>query len=266
MRAQKKRERASPAHQSLFKKVTINQATEGRLPVFGEKAADATCLVWGDSHAMALVPGIDAACKTRGIRGFQATASATAPILDFYAMTQHGLNELAPAFSRAVVNFAVEKRVDIIFLSGRWKIYASQPKFAACLGRTIEELSTAGIYVVIIRDIAEFRHGNPTVQLAMAVQLSRDVTRVGMPLADHLRANERCNALFDRIAGNTASVFDPAPAFVDEKGLWRAEYGGESMYIDDHHLSIAGSLRLQPLFEALFDRLLPPAEQSEDVP
>jgi peptidoglycan/LPS O-acetylase OafA/YrhL len=262
----KERDRGSPVSQSLFKSVTIKQATEGRLPGFGEKDAAATCLVWGDSHAMAIVPGIDAACKTRGIRGVQATASATAPIVDFYAMTQHGLNERAPVFSRAVANFAVAKRVDIVFLSGRWRIYASQPNFEPCLGRTIKELSDAGICVVIIRDIAEFRYGNPTTQLAMAVQLGRDVTRVGVRLADHLRANDRCNALFDRFAGNNVSVFDPAPAFVDETGLWRAEYGGESMYIDDHHLSIAGSLRLQPLFEALFDRLLPPAEHSEDAP
>ena len=261
------RDRGTAAWQLLFKKVPIEQVIDGTLPTFGATSGDATCLVWGDSHAMAVIPGIDAACTTRGVRGFQAPYSATPPLLDFHVMTPYGLSERAIAFNRATVDFAVAKRVDIIFISGRWKFYARRPTFAACLGRTIEELSDAGIHVVLVRDVADFYRGaNPTRKLAMAVQLGRDVTRVGMPLADHLRANERCNTLFDRIARNNVSVFDPAPAFVDETGLWRAEYGGESMYIDDDHLSIAGSLRLQPLFEALFDRLLPPAEQSEDAP
>jgi peptidoglycan/LPS O-acetylase OafA/YrhL len=263
----KERDRGSPAWQLLFKKVPLEQIIDGTLPTFGATSGDATCLVWGDSHAMALIPGIDAASKTRGVRGFQATYSATPPLLDFQLMTQHGLSERVIAFNRATVDFAVAKRVDIIFISGRWMFYARRPNFAACLGRTIEELSDAGIHVVLVRDVADFsRRANPTRELAMAVQLGKDVTRVGMPLADHLRVNDRCNVLFDRFASNHVSVFDPAPAFVDETGLWRAEYGGESMYIDDHHLSITGSLRLQPLFEALFDRLLPPAEQPEDAP
>jgi hypothetical protein len=263
----KERDRGSPAWQLLFKQVPIEQIIDGTLPAFGATVGEATCLVWGDSHAMALIPGIDAACKTRGVRGFQATYSATPPLLDFSVKTQYGLNERGPAFNRAAVDFAVANRVNIVFLSGRWKFYARQPTFAACLRKTIEELSEAGIHVVLVRDVADFSNGaNPTRELAMAVRLGRDVTRVGMPLTDHARANERSNTMFDRIARNNVSVFDPASAFVDETGLWRAEYGGESMYIDAHHLSVAGSLRLQPLFEALFDRLLPPAEQPEDAP
>ncbi|MCX5966478.1 MAG: SGNH hydrolase domain-containing protein [Cyanobacteria bacterium] len=165
-----------------------------------------------------------------------------------------------------MINFALAKRVDIVFLVGRWNIYCHESNFESDLHRTITKLSDAHIRVVIIRDIAEFRYGNPTLQLAMAANLGRDVTRVGVPFADHVRAGKRCNAIFDRLTGGNVSVFDPATAFVDKTGLWRAEYGGASMYIDAHHLSVAGSLRLQSLFEALFDRLLSPAEQREDAP
>ena len=103
-------------------------------------------------------------------------------------------------------------------------------------------------------------------QLALAVQLGSDVSSFGVPLTDYLKRNERPNKILDSLVADNVSVFDPSPAFVDDTGLWRAEYGGDSMYSDDHHLSVAGSLRLQPLFEALFDRLLPPAEQPEDAP
>lgn len=260
------RQAVPAAWRSQLRQITIEQAEEGRLPVFGEKEADATCLVWGDSHALALIPGIDAACKTHGVRCFHATHAATAPVIDFVAKTKFGLNEQAPAFSQAVMNFALAKRVDVVFLAARWKIYARQPDFEPCFDRTVKKLSDAGIHVVIVRDVAEFQHGNPTMQLAMAAQFGTDATRVGVPLASHRKADERSNTMFDRFAATTVSVFDPTPAFVDETGLWRAEYGGQSMYNDDNHLSVAGSLRLQPLFEALFDRLLPATERSGDVP
>ncbi|MCX5966477.1 MAG: acyltransferase family protein [Cyanobacteria bacterium] len=72
------------SRQLRLREITIKQATEGRLPVLGAKAAHSTLLIWGDSHAVALLPGIDAACKTREIRCLQATHSATAPIINFF--------------------------------------------------------------------------------------------------------------------------------------------------------------------------------------
>jgi hypothetical protein len=76
---------------------------------------------------MAVIPGIDAACKTRGVRGFQATYSATPPLLDFHVMTPYGLNERAIAFNRATVDFAVAKRVDITTPGVKYLTYTLCP-------------------------------------------------------------------------------------------------------------------------------------------
>jgi hypothetical protein len=247
--------------------VTIEEIKTGRLPRFGAETGDITCLVWGDSHARRLIPGIDAACKTHGVRGFDATHPGTAPILDFFSITPHGLNDRAPAFNRAVVDFALARHIDIVFVSCIWSRHARTPLFESCLRKTIRECADAGINVVIVRDVAAFtNHADPTMQLALAVQLGSDVSSFGVPLTDYLKKNERPNKILDSLVADNVSVFDPSPAFVDDTGLWRAEHGGDSMYSDDHHLSVAGSLRLQPLFEALLDRLLPPAEQSEYAP
>jgi peptidoglycan/LPS O-acetylase OafA/YrhL len=247
--------------------VTIEEIKTGRLPRFGAETGDITCLVWGDSHARRLIPGIDAACKTHGVRGFDATHPGTAPILDFFSITPHGLNDRAPAFNRAVVDFALARQIDVVFVSCIWSKHARTPLFESRLRKTIGECADAGIEVVIVRDVAAFKnHADPTMQLALAVQLGSDVSSFGVPLTDYLKRNERPNKILDSLVADNVSVFDPSPAFVDDTGLWRAEYGGDSMYSDDHHLSVAGSLRLQPLFEALFDRLLPLAEQPEDAP
>ena len=109
---------------------------------------------------------------------------------------------------------------------------------------------------MVVRDIAHFKgEADPNRLLAQAVQWGGDVTRIGVPLADARNANDYANSQLNRIAGGSIPALDLAPAIVDTTGLWRAEYGGESMYYDYGHLSIAGSLRLQPLFEALFNRL-----------
>jgi len=240
--------------QSYRRTVPPDALRQGTLPEFGAAGGPVTCFVWGDSHAMSLIPGIDAACRTRGVRGFQVTHHATAPLLDFFVRKRLGLNERAPSFNRAVVDHAVAEHVDVVFIVGYWVSYADRPNFESCLRRTVRELSDAGIHVVLVRDVARFPY-NPNMKLSMAVRLGRDVTKVGVPFVDYLKINKPWNDLFDELAGDNVSALDLASVFVDETGLWRAEQGGESMYRDHDHLTTAGSLRLQPLFEAFFDGL-----------
>ena len=203
---------------------------------------------------MSLIPGIDAACKTRGVRGFQVTNHSTAPLLDFVVRERLGLNERASLFNRAVVDHAVAEHVNVVLIVGYWVSYADQPGFEASLRKTVRELADAGIHVVLVRDVARFPY-DPNMKLSMAVRLGRDVAKVGVPDADYRRINKRWNDLFDQLAGDNVSVIDLSPVFVDETGLWRAEQSGISMYYDHDHLTTAGSLRVQPLFEAFFDGL-----------
>jgi len=234
--------------------VSLESLQQGTLPAFGDADGSVACLVWGDSHAMSLIPGIDAACRGRGVRGVQITNHATAPLLDFFVRKRLGLNERAPAFNRAVVDYAVAEHIDVVFIVGYWFSYGDQPHFDASLRKTVAELADAGIHVVLVRDVARFPY-DPNLKLSMAVRLGGDVSKVGVPVAGYLKINRRWNDLFDQLAGDTVSVLDLSPVFVDETSLWRAEQDGVSMYWDHDHLSTAGSLRLQPLVEALFDGL-----------
>ena len=234
--------------------VAIDDVRQGTVPVCGADSGPATCMLWGDSHAMALVPGIDAACRARGIRCAVVASPATAPLLGFVARSGAGLNERGPAFARAVVDRAQADRVDVVVIAGLWAWYAEASDFVACLQATVGELSAAGIRVVLVRDVAKFPY-DPALALFQASRLGRDVTKVGVTVGEHARANSRCDAAFDRLPAGAASVVDLAPALVDEAGLWRAEYDGVANYRDADHLSAAGGLRVQARFEILFDGL-----------
>jgi peptidoglycan/LPS O-acetylase OafA/YrhL len=247
---------AAQNSQPFRHEVSIEELRGSGPPKFGVPDGSFKLLVWGDSHAMALVAGIDAACEAHYVEGFQATHSNTPPLLDFIVQRRWAKNEKAPDFNRVAIDFAIKQKVNVVILAAFWSDYAHHEGFERSLVRTIEELDRAGIQVVIVKDVA-LHDGNVPLKLSMAIRMGQDVDKIGVPLDEHLRRNELCNEIFDRIKKSIPSlrILDPAPRFVDESGLWRAEYDGEAMCWDHTHLTAAGSLRLKPLFERLFDDL-----------
>ena len=238
----------------LFRhEVTTKMVKEGELPTFGAVDGRRTCLVWGDSHAMALVPGIDAACKACGIKGYQVTQSSSPPLSNTGEETDLGRKPNGE-FNRAVLDLANSKKFDVVILGGYWSRYAKQPSFEPALVRTVEELLAAGVRVAFVGGVAEQQGYMPLV-LSMAVRFQKDDGKIGVPLQKHREANQSYSEVLERLRRKGLLVLDPAPYFVDDSGLWRAEYDGKSMYWDAHHLTVEGSLRLQPLFEQLFHDL-----------
>jgi len=110
--------------------ISVDQAERGDFPVLGDPNGPMSCILWGDSHAMAVMAGLDAACKSLGFRAYQATHSSTPPVVDMVYASQFGLNRLAPQFNAATLNFIRTKRIPVVFLSGRWANYAKLDGFA----------------------------------------------------------------------------------------------------------------------------------------
>ena len=234
--------------------VSLERAVSGQLPLVGVLGGSVRCILWGDSHARALVPGLDAAARGFGIQIYQATHSATPPILNFKSSRKPILSEQWPPFNRAIFNFARSNQINLAILAAAWPSYADQPGFEQHLTETVVGLQQAGLRVVIVLDVAR-QNGEVPLVLSMAVRRGKDVTRIGIPRSQYLSDNARCNEVIRRLGMKGVEVLDLAPFFVDSAGLWRAEMGGESLYLDTSHLSVEGSLRLQPLFKELFTSL-----------
>jgi peptidoglycan/LPS O-acetylase OafA/YrhL len=239
---------------AFLSEVTADQVRSDQLPRFGVAKGTPRCLVWGDSHAMALIPGIDAACKSRGVLGFQATHSLTAPLLDYVYNSKSDWSEKSPVFNRAVLESAVRNHVDLAILAAAWSRYARNPSFEQALRRTIDELRGARISVAIVLDVADQVEDVPTV-LARRVLQGASTSDFGVSLEAHRSKNQVADDIIRRIASGNCLVIDPAPAFVTGKGFWPAEIGGEVLYCDAGHLSIQGSLHLKGLFEEAVDSL-----------
>lgn len=234
--------------------VSIDDVRNGSLPTFGDPKGTVTCLLWGDSHAQAVVPGIDAACKSIGVLGFQATYSNTPPLLDFDSSETHP-GQQSPEFGRAVVDFAISHQIDFVLVTASWQKYSQIPSFEECFDRTVRELNEAGIVIAVLKDVAA-QIADPPTMLARAVERGLDPEKIGVPSHVHDVKQRMPNAVFEKHRKNPVVLIDPAVVFVDENGLWRAELDGKSMYRDAGHLFREGALRLVPVFEKLLDSFL----------
>ena len=232
--------------------LTVARVQNGAVPSFGVENGRLKCLVWGDSHAMSLVPGVEEACHARKVQGFQITHSATPPLLDFINRQVFGLNDASPAFNRAVVDFARANGVELVILGGAWPDYVKDSTFETQLQSTVDELCATGIRVAIVLDVA-WQDVDVPLELAHNVWLGLPTSTVGVPIEKQRAKNALCDPIINRVARGKATVLDPAPYFVQESGIWPAEIDGKALYFDYHHLSKTGSLRLQDLFEELFD-------------
>ncbi|MEN9664856.1 MAG: hypothetical protein RLZZ326_1219 [Planctomycetota bacterium] len=235
--------------------VSVDAAERGEFPSFGMSEARDTVMVWGDSHAMMIVPGVDAASRTLGISGIQATYSDTPPLLDLVVHgSQYGLGAEGPRLSRAVVKTILDRPVRLVVIGAHWENYADRSDFERCLRETVDAITSAGIPVCLMLDVPSFSTPVPEALARRAI--------FGLPTADLVVSereyqiqNRLVNAIIRRVAENRAVILDPREIMTDSSGNWVAELGGEALYEDSSHLSGAGGQRLAPLFERLFQEL-----------
>ena len=99
-------------------------------------------LLWGDSHAAHLYPGLRAEATQREFRIAQLTASACPPLLGYSSSKRPNCR----AINDAVLARARSVRPDTVVLSARWEEYRS----LSGLRRTVAELRRAGVEEIVV--------------------------------------------------------------------------------------------------------------------
>lgn len=235
--------------------VLLADVTGNRLPEFGDRSGKRKCLIWGDSHAMALIPALDETCRELGVRGFQATYGATLPLMDFRSARDGSAPE---QYDEAVLNRILAAEFDIVILAGYWSRDSDNPDFLPSLQETITLLSSTGVRVVIMRDVPT-QAGNASSLIAAPLRRGTDLEEVGVTLEQHRRRQQAADDALADLATGSVSVVDPAPFLIDETKRCRIVMNGECLYSDEHHLSVAGARRLKPLFAEILTPLRAPA-------
>jgi peptidoglycan/LPS O-acetylase OafA/YrhL len=226
-----------------------------QLPSWPSRAPEKLrALVWGDSHAMAVMAGVVAACEKRPVTLFQTTHSDTPPLVGFDSRPLHR-GQAPPDFGEAVLRLCRRERIDLVIMAASWAKYSRVSSFEASLERTLHELASLGAHAVLVADYPTGRELSPRSVLA-AYLFSEDIEAIGITLAQHEEKNEGVAHVLARHATKDVCIRDPISAFVNSDGICGAVAEGKALYVDGTHLCRNGGLMMTGFFGAVLDECL----------
>jgi len=218
----------------------------------GSPSAPPALLVWGDSHAMSILPVLDDCGRKDGVHLVAATNHATAPVLNYVHYDRAGLNEKAIPFGAAILHYVRAESIPNVLLAARWSKYSQDENFKAALLETIDALGAGGTRVFFMKDVPNFEF-NVSRVLTKYAWLGRDLRSLTMPRNVYEGTESSYTHLLPEIAQRNAVVLDPARFFTSaaDPGTIIPFDSNGSYYFDHAHLSTHGALALRPLFSPL---------------
>jgi SGNH domain (fused to AT3 domains) len=260
----------NPARATCFLGWTA-QVTPPAACLVGNPAARGEVLVWGDSHADAVTPGVLAWAQAHGLAVRQATRSGCPPLTSAFVLVDgRRLDPGCLRFDRNVLALARDQAVKLVVLSARWPMYmnarppmggydppmtlidagSGRPTdLAAELDHTLTAIEASGATarVLVIGPVPELPFSPPDC-VAQATRFGLDPAHCrAEPNADTLaRANPAIAAIARAAARHQAAgVITPSRSLCTGPTC-RAVDSGDILYFDADHLSASGSRRLLP--------------------
>jgi hypothetical protein len=213
-------------------------------------------LVWGDSHAKAVLPAIEAVCLRRGLGCLAALHSGVPPVAGYARRTgDMGAEELAE-YGNRVMEAAVDQQVQRVVLAGFWEAYGSQDSdgLRRALLATTDRLQAAGTRVSFVKDVPRF-YRNPG---RAVLWLQNGYGRLALSVSETEYATQNAfqHRVLPELVARGVEVLDPLPALkqigggdhypaMDRRGL---------LYHDRDHLSVHGARAVEGVFEGLGER------------
>jgi peptidoglycan/LPS O-acetylase OafA/YrhL len=239
----------------------------GNLVQLGTGARPAEILVWGDSHAMAILPAIESVCVESGLCARAATHAATPPTPGFLFQRIWGVSAREiDRYSSAVMRYAQSGAVSAVILVGYWEHYGrtDAAKFGDAIFKTIDLLQAAGVSVYFMKDVPAFGFDVPRA-LVRCSAADQDLSQLGMMPADYRVENRFEASILPKLAKRGVHILDPVPvlrARTNSQAIFPFDSGG-SFYHDRHHLSTYGAMAIKSLFIPVFRQIARSADQNK---
>ena len=225
-----------------------------RLVRFGAPDAEVEVFVWGDSHAMAILPVVDEVCKELNLGGMTAKSASTAPVVNWVCKHLHqGKEELDYNFAvlNRIKKMAREGYLKIVILAARWSGYTNgkDAVFNEALKNTIAELSVSGCKIILLREVPNFPFETPKA-LALATIRGENPASFSITLRDYEErfASHAETAKLLAEEYPNVEVINPGPVFANQNRIIYPFDESGVLYRDYHHLSTHGSMKLKEQF------------------
>ena len=250
-----------------------NNQGGGRFSCFlGEVGAKQTMVVYGDSHAMALLPAFEQYGKDRGVQIVFASQDACLPLSGVRVSDDAAS---CAAMVRKMVSLASTTNAFLAVLVAHWSVYQSDQvghvPFATGeegkelfgssalkvgLRATLEKYKSMRIPIVFIEDnprqVTKLRLDG-FIRFSGAAYFNL-MNRESVSLAEHKSFQAKVNEIIeDEVSGyRQASVFNTDVALCRESVCpWVRN--GKILYHDEDHLSVAGAMEIYPLLKRYLD-------------
>jgi peptidoglycan/LPS O-acetylase OafA/YrhL len=237
----------------------LQRVAEGQLCRFGpDNAGGRKVVLWGDSHALALLSAFEALARSDGWQLYFAARSACKPLLDVEdGRVETARQEECARFNNAMVAAVAKIHPQLTILAAWWSIErglvpeqwvppsAFTPPREWNWKATLGPLRAAGSSVCIVLDVPILPYAVPYA-LAMARRRGLDTSFLYVNRSDVLARSSEVEASIRPLESSEYAV-----KLVDPKDdLCRGERceierDGRSLYRDTNHLSRAGSMQVR---------------------
>lgn len=220
--------------------------------------------VWGDSHAAALMPAIEAAAARHGQTVRRFTWGGAPPVVGLRRTNQHKARGNSYAFhEKALRTIESSLSIDTVIIAAFWKPYTSsvelgegsnrlteEAAFRVGLETTLARLLNADKRVVLVGPIPTFDVPVPRA-LGLLAAYGEDPGSFVLPAVTFELDQHRVFGCLDAQHGRGVLRLNPHEA-LRRGDSFIAINDGRPLYIDTNHLSLAGAALVSPLFDQVF--------------
>ncbi len=246
-----------------------NNVSPGR---FGRPGTKPSFILWGDSYAMALLPGLDEKARQYGLSGFVATHSSCPPLL--------GIDDKANQYNDIEFNNNVllfiknHPEIKTVILSGAWPGYPDdelhgvfdQKKSIRCynlleigLKTTVEKLLVMNRKVVLVADVPWLEIGDISRYLYMSIRFPmyyNDLSDVAPTRHEYNKLNHSVLDIMKRMANsNKVALIHPEEKLYHNGDKCIFIVDGLPLYRDEGHLSTFGSHFVSTIFDDILKQM-----------
>lgn len=228
-------------------------------------------LLWGDSHAGALIPAMEVMAKKYGKVGWVYRNTGCPPVVET-ERTDQRMDMPCRDASETAMTMIRKYHIRQVIMAGRWDMYTlgweagseevtreshieyqgkvDLEALQAALPATLAKTRELGAQPWVFLQIPPQLNDVPTA-LATAEHFGRD--RLALRRDAKTVVAWRAPVVDTILANDPAHAIDPLPLFCpDGQPYCEIEREGESLYSDNDHLSIYGSKYIAPVFDPVF--------------
>jgi peptidoglycan/LPS O-acetylase OafA/YrhL len=240
-----------PATESCLK-LPLQRVTAGDLCRLGEPHAPrAKVVVWGDSHALSLLPAYETLAATHRLQIYLAAYPSCSPLTGIRSEGDGNGARSCDEFNAAMPSAIARLQPDLVILNAYWGQHEAPANIKTGVAATLNAIATNSRYTCIVLDPPVFEHPVPYA-LAMADRRGIPETTLALNRERAIEQFASVNADLRALRSGRVQVVDLKDAMCNGPACKLRAPDGRSLYRDTNHLSYAGAAFVSGALDACF--------------